>query len=58
MQMDVWLGHFAGQRKLTEHWESTVRKKGLKKNEVVPFAATRVDLGVLTLTGVSQMEKH
>lgn len=31
MQMDVWLGHFAGQRKLTEHWESTVRKKRFKK---------------------------
>ena len=29
--MDVWLGHFAVQQKLTEHCKSTIIKKILKK---------------------------
>ena len=34
MYMDVWLGHFAVEQKLTEHCESTIIKKNKKKRHV------------------------
>ena len=51
------MGHFVVQQKLTEHGKSTIIKN-FKKNDVMPFTATWMDLEIFILSEVSQKEFH